>query len=656
MKRCPQCSRVYADETLNFCLDDGQWLVAPTTTDEPPTAVLSGDSTSEARTRQQLTVTEPPDSSPGTVRIQKQQAAAGRFFVIFVALIMVAAVGVSYGLYKLLSGSARAKPISFESAKLTRLTTTGKATNAAISPDGKYVVHIQDDGGQQSLWIRQTATQSNVQIQPPSAVNYDSLTFTPDGNFIYYTVSGQQYPQRVLFQIPTLGGSPKKILEDLDVDTPSFSPDGKQFAFNRFIPDVEGSIFTADADGSNQRKVLTVKTPPESVGWMSWSHDGKTIAYAVRNYSTNDAAVFALNLADGSTKQVGSQHWFRIVGLAWMADDKSLLMLAAPEAQFVYKVLQVSYPDGEAHQLTNDLDDYEWFSLTSDSRTLAVVKMTTQANIWVAPTNDLGGAHPITSGSGITVRQVAWTPDSLKLIYSSNASGIDDLWIINADGSGSPKQLTSGSRVNRLPVVSPDGQYVVFLSDRSGNPHLWRMNIDGSDPRQLTSGELGEQAAQFSPDGRWIVYMTAQTNRRSAWKVPADGASPPVRITEKESSYPSVSPDGKMIAYFYKQSVDSPSRIGVFPFEGGEPIKTFDLPSTYDRPLRWTVDGRSIAYLDTKNGVSNIVIQPFDGGKPKQLTDFKSDRIFWFDFSRDGRQIALSRGTENSDVELISGF
>ena len=51
---------------------------------------------------------------------------------------------------------------------MTRLTSDGKASDAAISPDGKYVVYVNDDNGRQSLWVRQVATGSDVQIIPHS--------------------------------------------------------------------------------------------------------------------------------------------------------------------------------------------------------------------------------------------------------------------------------------------------------------------------------------------------------------------------------------------------------------------------------------------------------------------------------------------------------
>ena len=83
-----------------------------------------------------------------------------------------------------------------------------------------------------------------------------------------------------------------------------------------------------------------------------------------------------------------------------------------------------------------------------------------------------------------------------------------------------------------------------------------------------------------------------------------------------------------------------------------------DFPHSFSGSpgLRWTPDGRALTFVDTVNGVSNIWSLPLDGGALKQLTDFKTDQIFWFDVSRDGKQLALSRGTVTSDVILIRDF
>jgi serine/threonine protein kinase/dipeptidyl aminopeptidase/acylaminoacyl peptidase len=567
------------------------------------------------------------------------------------ALSVVALAGIGYGVYRL-----AAKPdkpaLSFQTAKFTRLTTTGNASGVGISPDGKFVAHVQIEGGQQSLWTRQVATQSNVQIVAPASVAYaDSMTFSPDGNYVYYNINSQEYPDRALFQVPTLGGTPKKLLENVAASPVTFSPDGKQFAFTRVAPGKESALMIASADGTNQRKLTAHKNPPEIIGSPAWSPDGKRVAYVLSNSDSNDATIIEAQVADGSTRPLTAQRWFRATKLAWLVEGSGLLMLATPGQSSVRQIWHLSYPEGEARQLTNDLNNYTGMSLATGSSTLAVVQSEQQASIWVAPAGNVSRAHPVTSGTGKADIVTAWTPDG-RIVYRSNASGTDDIWITGTDGGGSPKQLTSNVRINQSPTVSPDGRYIVFHSDRTGVPHLWRMNIDGSDQRQLTNGASGEQNAQFSPDGRWLLYVTS-SGKQTVWKMPAGGGEP-VQLTDKFSRLPTISPDGKLVAYFYRDE-NAPWRIAVVPLEGGAPLRTSDLEAV-PLDLNWTPDGRALAYIDTRSGVSNIFAQPLDGGARKRLTDFKADRVFSFAFSRDGKQLALSRGTVTNDVILISNF
>ena len=569
--------------------------------------------------------------------------------VVALALGIVALAGFGYGIYRW-TAKQDEPALSFQTAKITRLTTTGRASGVGISPDGKYVVHVQVEGGQQSLWTRQVATQSNVQIVAPAAVGYaDSMTFSPDGNYVYYSIASQEYPDRALFQVPTLGGTPKKLLENIAPSPITFSPDGKQFAFVRPAPGKEPALMIANADGTNERKLVAVRNPPEAILSSAWSPDGRRIAYVRSNTDSNDQTIFEAQVADGSTRPLTAQRWLRIFRLAWLADGSGLLILATPGQSFISQIWHLPYPEGEARQITNDLNDYRGMSLAADSNTLAVVQSETQASIWVAPVGDTSRARPVTSGSGKADTAPAWTPDG-RIVYQSNASGTDDIWITDA-GGGNPKQLTANARINQAAAVSPDGRYIVFHSDRTGVPHLWRMNIDGSDQRQLTNGASGEQGARFSPDGRWIVYSTS-FGKRTIWKMPADGSGESVQLTDKISRVPTVSPDGKLVAYFYRDE-NGPWRIAVAPIEGGQPLKTFDINSA---GLRWTPDGSALAYIGGPGGVANIFAQPLDGGAPKQLTDFKADRIFSFAFSPDGKQLALSRGTTSNDVVLISNF
>ena len=185
------------------------------------------------------------------------------------------------------------------------------------------------------------------------------------------------------------------------------------------------------------------------------------------------------------------------------------------------------------------------------------------------------------------------------------------------------------------------------------------MDPDGGNLKRLTDGP-GDIFPQSSPDGRWVVFYSTRSGALRLWKVSIDGGVL-VQLSDQVMFNPTVSPDGSQIACFYRETQPNAliNKIAIIPFAGGDPIKVLDLPQSYRQTqagLRWTPDGRAVTYVDTIGGVSNIWSLPVDGGKSVQLTDFKTDQIFWFNFSQDGKQFALSRGTQTSDVILIRDF
>src|SRR4029450_14032623 len=103
---------------------------------------------------------------------------------------------------------------------------------------------------------------------------------------------------------------------------------------------------------------------------------------------------------------------------------------------------------------------------------------------------------------------------------------------------------------------------------------------------------------------------------------------------------PSVSPDGKLIAYVDRdERMGSPAKILVTRFDGGESVKSFDFPPNSENDVvRWTTDGRVLTYVDTSDGVDNIWIRPLEGGMPRQITYFKYDSRGVFDFATDSKQ------------------
>ena len=117
--------------------------------------------------------------------------------------------------------------LNLQKMRIAKLTDSGKARLVAISPDGRYVVYVLRDGEQQSLWVRNVATKSDVQVLAPDEVNFAGVSFSPDGNYIYFTRSDKSTTlYNFLYSMPVLGGSPRQVLRDIDSPV-SFSP-GRQ--------------------------------------------------------------------------------------------------------------------------------------------------------------------------------------------------------------------------------------------------------------------------------------------------------------------------------------------------------------------------------------------------------------------------------------------
>jgi len=552
---------------------------------------------------------------------------------------------------------------SSRTMKIARLTSTGTADKAAISPDGKYLVHVASENGQQSLRVRQVNTNSDVQIVPPSDMQYAGLTFSRDGDFIYYVAAEKNSATSNLYQLPVLGGNERKLISNVG-SAVAFSPDGKQLAFIRNLPDAgEDALMIADAHGGGERQ-LSVRKLPNFFRHVAWSPQGNTIACGagsfVPNYTTY---VVEVALESGREKQVGNQSWTFMGQLAWVGDGSGLILAATERESGSFDAQQlwyVSYPEGEARRVTNDLNNYTGVSLTSDASRLVTVQSETSANVWIAPNGDANRATRTTTGAGrIDGRDgLASTPDG-KIVYTSKASGNLDLWMMNGDGTNQ-RQLTENSRINTHPAVSPDGRYIVFASDRAGASNIWRTDIDGSNARQLTRGS-GEDNPQCSADGKWVAYTLLGAGKPTIWRTSIDGGAPQ-QITAKYTAAASFSPDGTSLACLYREEQpNSPLKLAIFPLEGGEPTRVFDasIPAedvSVVLPPRWTPDGRALTYLVTSAGVSNIWTQPINGGAPRQLTTFKSDSIFSFEWSRDGKQLLVARGMVASDVVLISSF
>ncbi len=563
-------------------------------------------------------------------------------------LLLVAAAGIFLLWSRLRSRDA---VHNFDKIRLSQLTNSGKATLATISPDGKYVVHVVNDGTQSSLWVRQTSTSSNVQIVPPSEARYVGVTFTKDGNYVYYVVYDKNSPLGLVYQIPVLGGTPKKIAED--VDSPiTFSPDGKRFAWVRQFPaSGETSLFVANDDGTGEEKVMSRQRPSRfnagTPNGPAWSPEGDVVAapVAALENGIDRHTVVLVDLKSKTAKDATAHRWAFMNQVAWAPHGSGLVVVAQEQQGGPNQLWYVDQPGGDVERVTNDLNNYNGVSVSADGATIATVQSQATCSVWYAPNVNAEAAEKVSSGTrdGNTL---ALMPDG-RIVFTVYGSGSSDLFIMNPDGSNQ-LQLTSNAALNAFPAVSPDGHYIVFVSTRSGAPHIYRMDSDGRNLKQVTNG-LAEVNPIVTPDNQWVLFQNIED--LGTWKTPIDSGKP-IKVMSKLATQPAISPDGKLIACRYRDQDLSPFKLGLIDFATGQTVKAIDIPPTTNN-LDWSADGRAVLYVDSRNGVDNIWSQPIDGGAPKQLTNFKSDQIFTFDLAPNGKHLAVSRGTVSNDVVLI---
>ena len=191
-------------------------------------------------------------------------------------IVLVVAGGIFYRSMKLWRNRA-----AFQEVKISQLVETDKSRFAAVSPDGNYVAHIVVDGNKQSLLLRQTVTNSNIALVPATEAWFNGVTFSRDGNLVYFLMWGKDDPTYALYRVSPSGGDSQKVLAN--VGSPiTFSPDGKRFAFVRDISKEETGLFISNADGTEERLLAKRHSPNAfSLSGPSWSTDGRLIACAV---------------------------------------------------------------------------------------------------------------------------------------------------------------------------------------------------------------------------------------------------------------------------------------------------------------------------------------------------------------------------------------
>ena len=576
------------------------------------------------------------------------------------ALVVLAAAG--FGVYSVLH-----RPVSapFQNFTITQVTNSGKAIHTAISPDGKYVLTVMDESGLQSLWLRNIPTASDTRVVPAAPVAYRNPAFSPDGNYLYFfraaDATGTSFD---LYRAPVLGGTPQSVMQDVDSDL-TFSPDARRMAYIRGNDPEVGKyrLLSAGLDGSDE-KVLNVAA---EIGnfcpqFLSWSPDGKRLAYSLSRPEKAFGGIELFNLESGKAERLVTFDDKLTAEIKWLPDARGLLVnyqQAGPnfgKAQIGF----IAASGGPLQPITRDINRYSTLTLSAEGKTLATVQMKATRNLYL-----LSGA-----GSQVSETKPLFSQQQLLAAFNWTADG-------NLLVSEGPRLLRVGANGNNATQILGDSAAAILGVSACGTSHfafawafhggsnytnIWRANTDGSNPIQLTEGQ-SDRLAGCSPDGKWVFYLNASTNQ--IWRVLLDGSGKGEIVpgSAVPNSFVSgnqiaLSGDGKLMAYLVNVvdpgSKDYVLRIALLDLSSAASPRLISVdPRVAQGGLQFTPDGKSIAYAIRENGVDNLWVQPLDGSPGRRITNFNSEQVDGFHWSPDGQTLGILRGHADSNVVLL---
>jgi eukaryotic-like serine/threonine-protein kinase len=619
-------------------------------------------------------------SGSGSVAAQAAREHKGKLIIgAVVALILIAAAG--YGVFSMLRGKAA---LPYQSFTITQITNTGKSVEAAISPDGKYVVSSIRDNGLESVWLRNVPTSSDTQVLPPAPRSYVGFTFSPDGNYIYFNRSENTVETvRFVYRIPVLGGEPQVVGKDVDSNV-TFSADGKHIAYVRQNDPEVGKyhLLIANVDGSAERSIVTGSTS-DAPTTVIWSPDGKLIAGSVFH---NDRGLTSLESVDATTagdnaawQPLASVKASVVNDMVWLPDMRGLL-IAHQTRESGYSRNQIAYvalPSGEVSAITKDTNNYSNLSLSADGKTIATSQQKASRTFYLLPAD--GGANasprPIFEQER-DIANFAWAGNDQFVVSEADklvrfsldgksraVLASDPNAFLNAPETCSTAAAPGSSAAASSRIVFAWAAHAENATGRS----IYRVDLDGSNLKQLTTGH-GDQNPSCSPDGKWVYFINNNPDRVRRVSIDGGAVEDVPGTTLPNTIYGGfavhTSPDGSRIAIVVTEASQAMNAPGS-PNDEKIVLVSLDPAAKGARQIiapnpqitgsvRFTPDGKSLAYAVRENGIDNVWIQPLAGGPGHYITKFPSDLSRGgFAWSPDGKTLAILRGRVDSDVVLL---
>lgn len=566
-------------------------------------------------------------------------------WIVAAALAIVMLAG-GFALYRMRLADSDAAPIQLERV------TTGRGYNGqpAISPDGNRVAYVSDRSGSLEIVVTAfTPGASELTITRDGGNNVEPA-WSPDGQWLAF----RSRSRGGIWVVAGTGGIPRQIVDF--GSHPAWSRDGRSIVFES---DAGGEVmksvlWSVRSDGTSLRQLTKAGSLAGGHHQPSWSSSGEWIVFSLYRTHLN-SLLCVMRTADGKVNTLTQANG---VGLPQFAGDDRTIFWAGLGDSLNSEIYRIRFDpeSGKAAGEVELLQTLEGFvdglSVASGGRAVTGV-VTSDNNLWSIDVDSDAHASEPKRITDATVRNgySSYSPTG-RVVFVEQATARSTLstWVMNDDGTGREPLLVDVQ--NRSPQWSPDGKRVLVLYEPV--PHEQHYGWVDIATRKLTPAQIpaaGVESARISPDGREVAYFTRQTDGvLNVWRRPLDGGrARQVTFDPEAASYPVWSPDGQRLAIEITRGKDT--YIALVAKNGG-PVRMLVTDPGLSWPHSWSPDGKWIAFAGERSAVWNLYVVAVDTGEVRKLTHFSSAAgyVRYPSWSPDGRRIVFELSVQTGGV------
>jgi Tol biopolymer transport system component/DNA-binding winged helix-turn-helix (wHTH) protein len=551
-----------------------------------------------------------------------------------------------------------------EAVPLTAL--PGQEISPSFSPDGSQVAfgwNGENNGAGFDLYVKVIGTDKPLRLTNHPAP-WLGVAWSPDGRSI--AVNRLDTEDRGIFLVPALGGPERKLASTNNwnaIWAPdaalSWSPDGKQLAFTDHFPLVGYStqIFLLSLDTLERKRVET------DCDWTfgpAFSPLGDSLVYLCLR-DDGDYSLNSLDLREGKNTRLFAGV-LRIQGPTWTRDGARVIFSygigSTPFAGAGGNLWQVTPGLTESLEKMPFGHDATSAIVSSSGNRLAYVQTQINGNIWRV---DLDGAKARTRILVTSTREQydpIISPDGRRIVFRSNRSGSDEIWVCDSDGSNTQQLTSFGGALTGTPRWSPDGKQIVFDSRAGGEANVYVIDANGGVPRKLETATRMNSLPNWSRDGKWIYFASGLTHSKLAlWRVAATGGRAE-QLTKTPSIMPIESPDGQYV-YFVRFTEGKFRLWRIRPDGSGESMVKAMPPLNSDGYEWWPFES-GIYFYAYKDGRAEIDFLDLVTSRIRRIYTLDKPPAPWLgglSVSPDGKWLLYSRIDETaSDLMLVENF